>query len=222
MDMRPGSFGADADIVGIRIPRTSVAIAAAESAHAALPAVLLGHAHRVFVFAALNARRGGIVCDMDSLYVSSMYANMGLSAAYAHSSARYELDGADAARGLLRYYGASVQAQDDAWNAIALHTSPGIPERVSPLAKVLAAAVCTDLVAAHFETHTDGERAGVLAAYPRGKHFRHEIIGAIGRGVAHRPETTFGTRSADILDRLDPEYCRGNYCGQILGSRWQD
>ncbi|WP_321817656.1 MULTISPECIES: phosphohydrolase [unclassified Paraburkholderia] len=223
--MRAASWsarGVVGEVAGVRIPCTPVAIAAAECAHAALPPVLLGHASRVFVFAALNARRGGLACDEGTLYVSSMYANMGLSAAYAHSTARYELDSADAARGLLQRHGASVRDQDEAWLAIAMHTTPGIPARVSPLADVLAAAVRTDLVAERFDVYSGGERAGVLAAYPRGKGFEEELIGAIGRGVAHRPHTTFGTVSADVLERVDPDYCRVNYCGQILGSLWQE
>ncbi|MBN3810783.1 phosphohydrolase [Paraburkholderia sp. Ac-20347] len=219
--MGTASWRAGGEVAGVRIPCTPVAIAAAESAHASLPPVLLGHASRVFVFAALNARRGGVACDEGTLYVSSMYANMGLSAAYAHSTARYELDSADAARRLLHHYGASARDQDEAWLAIALHTTPGVSARVSPLADMLAAAVRTDLVAAQFDDYTGGERSGVLAAYPRGKGFEEEIIGAIGRGVAHRPHTTFGTASADVLDRVDPNYCRVNFCGQILGSRWQ-
>ncbi|HKT92438.1 MAG TPA: phosphohydrolase [Paraburkholderia sp.] len=220
--MRAASAGANAEVAGVRIPRTPLARVAAESARAVLPAVLFGHANRVYVFAALSARRDGLACDAQILYVSAMYANMGLSAAYAHSTARYELDSADAARRLLYHHGASLREQDDAWLAIALHTSPGIPECISPLAGVLAAAVRTDLVAAQFDSYTGGERAGVLAAYPRGKGFKEAIIGAIGRGMTHRPHTTFGTRNADVLDRIDPNYCRENFCGQILGSQWQD
>lgn len=220
--MWTSSGGASLEVAGVRIPSTSLARAAEESARASLPAVLLGHAKRVFVFAALSARRDGLACDAQTLYVSALYANMGLSAAYAHSTMRYELDSADAARRLLHHHGASAREQDEAWLAIALHTSPGIPERISPLAAVLAAAVSTDLVAAQFDSYTGRERAGVLAAYPRGKGFKEAIIGAMGYGMKHRPQTSFGTRNADLLDRIDPNYCRENFCGQILGSQWQD
>jgi hypothetical protein len=220
--MRTASWGKEGEVAGVRIPGTPLAIAATESARAALPAVLFGHANRVFVFAALSARRSGLACEAETLYVSAMYANMGLSAAYAHSAMRYELDSADAARRLLRHHGASAREQDEAWLAIALHTSPGIPARVSPLAGLLAEAVRTDLTAAQFDSYTGCERAGVLAAYPRGKGFKEAIIGAIARGMTHRPHTTFGTRNADVLDRIDPNYSRENFCGQILGSQWPD
>ncbi|KGE05720.1 phosphohydrolase [Burkholderia gladioli] len=220
--MQASLAGVGGEVAGVRIPATPLALAALESAGAALPGVLLGHARRVFVLAALSARRGGLACDAGALFVGSLYANMGLSAAYARSAERYELDSADAARGLLRRHGASEREQSELWLAIALHTTSGIPARVSPLAGVLAQAVRTDLTGAHYHAYTRGERAGVLAAYPRGARFGEAVIDAIGRGLAHRPGSTAGTAGADVLDRIDPDYRRMNFCGQILGSPWRD
>lgn len=206
------------EVAGVRIPRTALATLAVENACAALEPVLVGHARRVFVFAALTAKRERHEYDAETLCVSAMYANMGLSPHYAHSSLRYEVDGADAARALLA--GVSSRAAEDVWVAIALHTTPGIPEHVSPLAHLLAQAAGTDLLGTNHDAYTRAEREAILAAYPRGATFSEDMIGAIGRGVAHRPHTTSGTWSADILARLDPDYCRLNYCGLILGSTW--
>ncbi len=163
--MRAAGSSVGGEVAGVRIPSTPVAVAAAESARAALPPVLLGHARRVFVFAALSARRAGLACEGGALFVTALYANMGLSAAYARSTARYELDSADAACGLLRLHGASQQWRDQVWLAIALHTTPGLPARVSPLARVLAQAVSTDLTGSHYHAYTPHERAGVLACW---------------------------------------------------------
>ncbi|WP_321888221.1 HD domain-containing protein [Paraburkholderia bannensis] len=216
--MKPELAAAPDDVAGVRIPRTALATLAVENARASLAPVLVGHARRVFVFAALTARRERQVCDSEALYVSAMYANMGLSPAYAHSQLRYEVDSADAARALLA--GIAPYMADDVWRAIALHTTPGIPEHVSPLARLLAQGAQTDLVGANYDAYTCAEREAILAAYPREATFNEDMIGAIGRGVGHRPQTTSGTWSADILARLDPDYCRLNFCGLILGSRW--
>lgn len=220
--MRTSSLSTAGEVVGVRIPRTPVAEAAAARARAALPIVLFGHACRVFMFAMLSAQRTGEMCDADLLYVSAMYANLGLTDAYAHSTVRYELDSADAARSHLDRYGIGEREQNEAWLAIALHMTPGIASRVSPLANALAAAIQTDLTAAHLDTYSPEQRTGVLAAYPRDPQFKHEFIAAMGRGLAHRPATTFGTVGADVLDRVDPNYCRINFCGQILGSPWEE
>ncbi|HHX4174242.1 TPA: phosphohydrolase, partial [Burkholderia contaminans] len=38
----------------------------------------------------------------------------------------------------------------------------------------------------------------------------------------HRPQSTFGTWSADVLERADPDFHRPNFCGRVLGARWSD
>ncbi|ACC74793.1 phosphohydrolase [Paraburkholderia phymatum] len=210
------------EVAGVGIPQTPLAIAAAQAAHASLPAVVTAHASRVFVFAALAARQERVACEPDTLYVAAMYTNMGLSAAYAHSNLRYEIDGADAARAFMQRYGASASVLDDVWCAIALHTTPGLPAHMSPLTRLLSSGVRADLFAANLDTWTQAERDQILAAWPRGIRFKERMIEAIGRGVGHRPMSTFGTVSADVLERVDPNFCRTNFCGLILGSPWND
>ncbi|NHV32228.1 phosphohydrolase [Burkholderia sp. D-99] len=213
---------ADDEVAGIRIPRTPMAIEAAEAACASLPHTITEHASRVFVLASLAAQRAGETCDADALYVAAMYANMGLSTAYGRSSARYELDSADAADAFLLRHQTSQRMRDDVWRAIALHTTPGVAARVSPLARVLAAAVSTDLMATDFDAYSADERRALLAAYPRGEGFSDAFLDAVARGVAHRPASTFGTWSADVLERADPDFHRPNFCGRVLGARWKD
>lgn len=213
---------ADDEVAGVRIPRTPMAIDAAEAACASLPQVITDHACRVFVLASLAARRAGDTLDADALYVAAMYANMGLSTAYGRSTERYELDSADAAQAFLLRHQTSQRMRDDVWRAIALHTTPGVAARVSPLARALASAVATDLMATDFDAYSADERRALLAAYPRGDGFGDAFLDAIARGVAHRPATTFGTWSADVLERADPDFHRPNFCGRVLGARWKD
>lgn len=213
---------ADDEVAGVRIPRTPMAIEAAEAARASLPRVMTDHACRVFVLASLAARRASETLDADALYVAAMYANMGLSAAYCRSTERYELDSADAAQAFLLRHQTSQRMRDDVWRAIALHTTPGVAPRVSPLARALAAAVSTDLMASDFDAYSADERQALLAAYPRGDGFSDAFLDAIARGVAHRPASTFGTWSADVLERADPDFQRPNFCGRVLGARWKD
>ncbi|ALV60946.1 MULTISPECIES: HD domain-containing protein [Burkholderia] len=210
------------EVAGVRIPRTPVTVEAADAARASLPAALADHAARVFVFASLAARRAGDACDADALYVAAMYANMGLSPAYCRSTERYELDGADAAHALLLRHRRSRRMRDDVWHAVALHTTPGVAARASPLARALACAVSTDLMATDFDAYTADERTALLAAYPRGSGFREAYLDMVARGVEHRPQSTFGTWSADVLERADPDFQRPNFCGRVLGARWND
>ncbi|NPT53672.1 HD domain-containing protein [Paraburkholderia elongata] len=220
--MKPSRATSPDIVAGVPIPRSPMAVAAADAVRASLPDVLAGHAARVFVFASLTLERERLLCDRSALYVAAMFAGIGLSSAYDHSQLRYEVDSANAAREFLRRHGASAADMNDVWHAIALHMTPGIPAHISPLARVLAEAMRTDLLAENLNACTRTERDEILLAYPRESGFKERIIEAIGRGIAHRPASTFGTVCADVLERIDPEYCRVNFCGLILGAQWKD
>lgn len=209
-------------VAGVQIPKSTIAKQAIDCACASLPKVLIGHACRTFVFAALAAERRRVECELETLYVAAMFMGIGLSSPYGRSQLRYELDSANAAQDFMKRHHASVSKQRDIWSAVALHMTPGIPSYVSPLAGMLAQGVRTDLVADDYDGFSADQRNSVLSAYPRGAGFKTEIIDAIGRGVAHRPASTFGTVCADVLDRTDPNYRRTNFCGLILGAQWED
>jgi len=66
---------------------------------------------------------------------------------------------------------------------------------------------------------TAEQREAVIAAYPRGSDFKHEMIEAFYQGMKHRPDSTFGTFNDDILAFKDPSFRRGDLCSIILGSQ---
>ena len=51
-------------------------------------------------------------------------------------------------------------------------------------------------------------------------HFKDAIIGAFYDGMAHRPDSTFGTVNDDVLAFKDPAFKRTDFCQVILGSAW--
>ena len=67
----------------------------------------------------------------------------------------------------------------------------------------------------------DNDREEVVTAHPRGDHFKEQIIHAFYDGFSHKPETTFGTVSDDVLALLDPKFKRTNFCNIILNSAWR-
>jgi hypothetical protein len=78
-----------------------------------------------------------------------------------------------------------------------------------------------DIAGRNYELFADEEREAVIAAYPRGKDFGHEVIDAFYDGMKHRPASTFGTFNDDFLAFKDPGFQRGDVCRAILSSRWQ-
>lgn len=209
-------------IAGIALPEGAMAQAATAAARNSEPSLLFRHSMRVFLFASLIGRRRGLEFDANLLYVAALFHDIGLMDAYRHSRKRFEVDSANAADAFLSRHQVSQADRDEAWRAVALHTTFGIPAEMATLTALLSAGVETDLLGLHFEEISDAERIDVLREFPRGTQFKERIIDTLAQGMASRPATTFGTVNADVLDRCDPNYRRLNFCGLILGSSWKE
>lgn len=68
-----------------------------------------------------------------------------------------------------------------------------------------------------FEEIPAEQRAEVTAAHPL-PDFKREIVRAFAGGMAHRPESTFGTVNADVLSHCVPGFERTDFVETILAS----
>jgi hypothetical protein len=48
------------------------------------------------------------------------------------------------------------------------------------------------------------------------------MLAAFTDGMKHRPRTTFGTMSADVLEHYDPTFVRDDFVDIILNSNWPE
>jgi hypothetical protein len=183
--------------------------------------LLFNHSTRVYLFGALTGERKGLKFDPELLYVGAMFHDIGLTERYRQSQNRFEVDGANAAREFLRGYGIPETHVDLVWDAIALHTTPGIPEHKKAEVALVTSGVEMDVLGLAYEQFTDLEREAVVRAYPRGDDFKNAIIRAFYDGMKHRPDSTFGTVNDDVLAHFDPEFKRIDFCSVILKSSWQ-
>lgn len=209
-------------IAGVAIPDTPLAQAARMAVLASESPILFQHSMRVFLFAVLIGRHRALAFDPELLYVAALFHDLGLTSTYRASQRRFELDGAHALRAFLAQHGVCDEIANEAWLAVALHTSFGISSEFTSLTALLAAGVETDLLGMHFDEVSETERADIVHAYPRGAKFKECFIEAVAQGIECRPDTAFGSVSADVLERCDPKYRRLNFCGLILGSGWQE
>jgi HD domain len=211
----------DTTIAGVAIPDSSLARDATALVRDIESDLLYHHSLRVFVFGSLQGRRRGLVYDPELLYIGAMFHDVGLVEGHRSAHDRFEVDGANAARDFMAQRGVPVDDVRVVWDAIALHTTPGIPEHKEAEVALVNAGVALDVLGVGYESLTEGERAEVLAALPR-LDFKHRIIEAFGAGMAHKPETTFGTMNADVLERTLPGYRRSNFCELILASPFNE
>jgi hypothetical protein len=150
-----------------------------------------------------------------------MFHDIGLVPAYSSDADRFEVDGANAARNFLRGHNISEQDVDHVWTAIALHTTPGIPQYMHPVVALLTAGVEMDVLGIDYASFTDSDREAVVKAFPRTTRFKEDILQAFYDGIKHKPETTFGNVKADVLADKDPGFKRGNFCSVIRNSAWR-
>lgn len=208
-------------IAGIRVPDSALARAATELVRDTEDDLLYNHSRRVFFWGALTGERRGLKFDPELLYMGAMFHDMGLTPAHASKDLRFEVDGANAAREFLRGYGVPERDIEDVWTAIALHTTPGVPEHMRPTIALVTAGVEMDVLGLAYHDFTHEQRDHVCAHHPREPNFKEGIIDHFAKGTIAKPQTTFGNVKADVLALKDPDhYQRQNFCSIILSSPW--
>jgi HD superfamily phosphodiesterase len=208
-------------IAGIEVPDSALAAEVTELIRDIEPDLLYHHSLRVYYFGALQGQRRKLRYDPELLYIGAMFHDVGLVEGHWSEHDRFEVDGANAAREFMRSHGLDAESIRIVWDAIALHTTPGIPQHKEPEVALVTAGVELDVLGIGYDDITAGQREQIVAAFPR-VDFKHRIIKAFGAGLEHRPETAFGNVKADVLERTLPGYVRPNFCNIILGSDWAE
>lgn len=207
-------------IDGVRIPDSALAREITTLVRDTETDLLFHHSSRVYYFGALAGRQRGLAFDAELLYAGAMFHDMGLMPAYSSTNDRFEVDGANVAANFLRSHGIAPSEVYTVWTAIALHTTPGIPQYMDPVVALLTAGVEMDVLGIAYERYGDAEREAIVQAHPRTPRFKEDIIQAFYQGIRHKPDTTFGNVKADVLADKDPMFRRGNFCSVIRCSHW--
>ena len=207
-------------ISGVMVPDSKLAREATELVRDTESSLLFNHSTRVYYFGSLAGKRRGLKFDPELLYIGAMFHDMGLTPQFSSGAYRFEVDGANTARAFLRQHNASQEEIDTVWTAIALHTTPGIPQYMAPVVALLTNGVEMDVLGIAYPEFSDADREAIVAAYPRTARFKEDIIQAFYNGIKHKPETTFGNVKADVLADKDPKFQRMNFCNVIRSSQW--
>ena len=207
-------------IEGITVPDSKLAHEVTELVRDTESPLLFHHSSRVYYWGALAGERRGLKFDPELLYAGAMFHDMGPTHQHSSQNERFEVDGANAARDFLRRHGIAQSDIDTVWTAIALHTTPGIPQHMHPVIALVTAGVEMDVLGIAYSEYSDAERQAVVQAHPRTEHFKEDIIQTFYNGIKHKPETTFGNVRTDVLADKDPAFRPVNFCSVIRGSAW--
>ncbi|MFF4155134.1 HD domain-containing protein [Streptomyces sp. NPDC001651] len=208
-------------IAGITIPDTELVRQATSLVRKSADETIFHHSRRVFLWGMLKSAARGIEVDPELAYVGGLFHDLGLTPAYATTDRRFELDGAEAARGFLLEHGRSEEEARNVWLAIALHTTPEVPLHLAPEVGVVTLGVETDVLGLDLDEITGAQRAEVVAAHPR-PDFKNRILKAFHEGMVHRPDTTFGTMNDDVLAHFDPSFRRKDFVEIIRNNPWPE
>ena len=208
-------------IAGVRIPDSRIACEATELIRDTTTPLIYHHSRRVFLFGMLQSRVLGIEPEPELLYVAALFHDTGLVRPYRGCTQRFELDSADAAASFLKSSGFSEAEADTVWTAIALHTTPEVPYKMAPVIAATTAGVETDVLGMRLDCLLDSEIDAVTTAHPR-PNFKNEILQAFTDGFKDRPDTTFGTVNADVLEHFLPGFHHTDFVEVIKNSAWPD
>jgi hypothetical protein len=206
---------------GVAAPDTKLARDATELVRESTTDLVFHHSRRVFWFGSLRGRNRGLSFDPELLYIGAMFHDLGLNQQFRGSGRRFEVDGADEARRFLQGHGVPEDSVRRVWTAIALHTTPAIPEFMEPEVALVTAGVEYDVLGIGYHDISDADRAEITALHPR-PAFKRSILQAFTEGIAPKPETTFGNVKADVLERFVPGYQRANFVDIIENSDWPE
>ncbi|HEX4791746.1 MAG TPA: HD domain-containing protein, partial [Actinospica sp.] len=162
-----------------------------------------------------------LVADPELVYVGALFHDLGLTDRYRTKDRRFEVDGADVARAFLSARDVDEDAVRLVWTAIALHTTPGVPEFMEAEVALVTAGVETDVLGIGRDELDPADLDAVTAAHPR-PGFKRQILDAFHNGFRDRPETTFGTVNADVLAHFDPDFTRTDFVEVIERNSWPE
>lgn len=151
------------------LPDSPIARLAVELAVSAESEPVANHSIRSYLFATMLAEheglKPGVDFEADLLFYACVLHDLGTSPSVPGRQ-RFEVEGADLAAEFLTEHGYGAHQVDPVWEAIALHTTPGIAERRGVLANLTRRGVAVDFgVGADFVTDTQG--AVIHQRYPR-------------------------------------------------------
>lgn len=193
----------------LRLPSSPVAVAARTLVTDSEPPALAHHSVRSYLFARLFAAQRGLDAhrdyDDELLFASCVLHDMGLSNE-GDGDQRFEVDGADVAASFLTAHGLPAAQVDQVWEAIALHTSPGIADRRGALCWLTRSGIGMDF-GRGVEDVSESDAAAIHGAYPR-QSLATVLVDAITRQALAKPTKAPPYSMADALvrERSEPPY----------------
>jgi hypothetical protein len=184
-------------VAGVTIPDTALCNAAVDLLESSSPAFLCTHCLRTYVFGNLAVRSlGRSPVDEEAAFCAAILHDLGLVPPYRRDN-RFEVDGADAARAFCATHRVSPERADVVWQAIALHTSPGIPTRLAAEIALVHLGAGLDFLGLGLDKVPPALVEELLENYPR-LNFKTEFRNLLIEHCQHNPAAQLLTWTDDV------------------------
>jgi hypothetical protein len=203
----------------LQLPDSELCRAATEYARTVSEPFLLHHVMRSALYADMIGRLRKLRYDREVLYVSAVLHDLGLTK-IAPVQARFEIEGADAAKAFLAERGMNERHVDIVWDAIALHTTAEIPLRKCPEIALCQMGIAADLAILPTGLLSDKMLDQVLDAYPWldiGEALFASLVGLYEKN----PKAAASNAVADACERRVPGFRRFNLCDRLVDKNTQ-
>ena len=174
---------------------------------------------RTFAFGRDAGALQGAQYDHEMLFLGSVLHDLGLVDEFMRED-RFEVDGADAAADFLSRQGYSDAKIAVIWDAIALHTMPGVPQRKQPEVALLQLGAGIDIGAIPLDLVTPESVEIILAEYPR-LGFKAAMLEAMAAVVRRKPMTGALNLMGEIGRERDHLPTPG-FCDVVMHSAFAD
>ena len=171
---------------GVTIPDTGLCNAAIDLLKSSSPEFLCTHCLRTYIFGSLAVRDlGRSVVDEEAAFCGAVLHDLGLIPPYRRDN-RFEVDGAEAARQFCAKNRVTPERANLIWQAIALHTSPGIATRLADEVALVHLGAAVEVFGLGLNQMPPPVVEEVLKSYPR-MNFKMEFQTLLVEHCRHNP-----------------------------------
>ncbi|WP_158887265.1 HD domain-containing protein [Amycolatopsis anabasis] len=209
---------------GLVVPDTELSHAAWEFVRRIETPVLANHSIRAYFFGRAQGERAGlrpgVDYDDELLFLGAVLHDVGLTEE-GNGSERFEVDGADLAVRFLLERGIDQERADVVWDAIALHTIPGIPNRKRPEIALMQSGTYLDVAGLGTGALPPGYAEAVHAAYPRLGIEAALSQAVVDQALAKPSKAAPGTFAAELAGQRVPEAKAPGWDEMLERSEWR-
>jgi hypothetical protein len=182
-----------AEVAGITLPRSELALAATGFAQQNCPDFLFNHCMRTFTFGALLLQRQRLSFNRDCAFVASALHDLGLLQPFESPLGSFEIDGADAAEKFMLTRHESAAESDLVWHAVEMHDGKwALTARQGPEAMLVSLGAGADVYGADPGDLETRQIADVLVAFPRLK-FKQRFTSLLVAHCERKPNSQRGS-----------------------------